>query len=153
MSTKLDDLTTVTEGAATKALADLKTRNVPVIVTSTLRTHAHQYALWLQGRESLLTVNQARASAGLGPIAMGENNYTVTNCNGTSIALGGTGRSPHQLGIAIDVVPLGPNGAEWPAATDPRWEEIARSFEMQGFEWGGRWTGFVDLPHYQINGA
>jgi hypothetical protein len=149
MSKSLDDLEPKARDAARRALADLDARESPYAVTSTLRTQAHQYALWLQGRESLLAVNQARVAAGLSLIPEAENRYTVTNCNGTSIALGGTGRSPHQLGRALDVVPLGPRGPEWPGPKDPRWEDIAHSFEAEGFEWGGRWADFPDRPHYQ----
>jgi len=150
VSRALADLLPDARAAAELALADLKAREIPHFISSTLRTTAEQRALYAQGRETLAAVNILRSGAGMAPISEAENRYTVTNCNGTSVALGGTGRSPHQLGRAIDVVPLGPAGPEWPAASDLRWEDIAHSFEREGFEWGGRWTDFPDRPHYQF---
>ena len=151
MSTRLEDLTFPTQQAAKLALADLDARDIPVVVTYTLRTTAEQAALYAQGRESLITVNTLRASAGLPAIGEADNRDKVTNCNGVRIAEGGTGQSPHQLGTALDVVPKGPNGNPiWPDNSDPRWTDIAYSFEQNGFEWGGRWTDFPDFPHYQL---
>jgi hypothetical protein len=155
MSTALADLLVNVQAAATRALADLKTRDIPVAVTSTLRSTAEQRALFAQGRSDLLAVNALRAAANMRPLDPSENLYTVTNADGISIALGGRGRSMHQLGKALDVVPLGPNGPEWPPADDPRWSDIAYSFEAEGFEWGGRWTKAKDgiepdRPHYQM---
>lgn len=152
MSTALADLLPEVQAAATRALSDLKARDILVAVTYTLRTTAEQKALYAQGRQDLLTVNAMRDAAGLPHIGQSDNAYTVTNCDGVSLAQGGKGRSPHQLGRALDVVPLGPAGPMWPAPNDPRWEDIANSFEAEGFEWGGRWKGFVDLPHYQMMG-
>lgn len=148
-SRSLDDLLPPVRDAARRALADLDAREIHYAITSTLRTLAEQQALYAQGRHSLPVVQSMRATAGLGPIAPAENLYTVTNSDGTSVALGGTGRSAHQLGTALDVVPLGAHGPEWPDSSDPRWSDIAWSFEAEGFEWGGRWTDFPDRPHYR----
>lgn len=150
MSTKLEDLTVATQIAAAKALADLKTRGIPYIVTYTLRTYAEQAALYAQGRQSLMAVNTLRARAGLPDIPEKENTYIVTNCDGRKISEGGKGRSPHQLGTALDVVPLDGTRAMWPHASDPRWKQIAESFKKNGFTWGGDWKDFPDLPHYQL---
>jgi hypothetical protein len=126
-------------------------REVPYVVTYTLRTYAEQAALYAQGRETLIVVNTLRAEAKMPPISSSENSYTVTQCDGKRISEGGTGRSPHQLGTALDVVPLGNGQPVWPGKSDPRWADIAKSFKEQGFEWGGDWTDFVDLPHYQLS--
>lgn len=150
MSTALADLLPDTQKRAANALADLKTRAMPYVVTSTLRTTAEQVALYAQGREELSAVNAKRQAAGLPDIGPSENAYTVTRCNGISLANGGTGRSPHQLGTAIDVVPMDGGGPSWPPAHDPRWAQIAQSFKAQGFGWGGKWADFPDLPHYQV---
>ena len=151
MSTKLEDLTPATQVSAARALASLKASGVPYVVTYTLRTYAEQAALYAQGREQVEIVNALRSTAGLRPITEGENNI-VTNCDGKRISEGGKGRSPHQLGIALDVVPMVRGGPAWPTADDPRWKEIASAFKAQGFEWGGDWTDFPDLPHYQLKG-
>lgn len=152
MSRALADLLPKAQEAATLALDDLKARGIPYYVHSTLRTMAEQKALYAQGRVTLADVNRLRLAAGMAPINPSENLYTVTRANGVSIALGGTGRSAHQLGTALDVVPLGAHGPEWPGEDDPRWYDIAQSFESRGFEWGGRWPDFPDLPHYTHKG-
>lgn len=150
MSTRIEDLTQATQVAAARALADLKARGIPYIVTYTLRTYAEQAALYAQGRQSLMVVNTLRQAAGLPDISAKENSYIVTNCDGKKISEGGKGRSPHQLGTALDVVPLENGRAIWPSASDPRWSQIAESFKKNGFEWGGDWKDFPDLPHYQL---
>lgn len=150
MSTALADLLPEAQDAATRAIEDLKRRGIPFAITATLRTAAEQRALYAQGRESIIAVNARRITAGLNPLPERENHYTVTNCDGTKVSEGGHGRSPHQLGKALDVVPLGPRGPEWPPASDPRWQDIAPSFKAQGFAWGGDWKDFLDLPHYQL---
>lgn len=149
MSTKLADLKPEAAAAAARAIADLKARGVPHVVTYTLRTYAEQAALYAKGRQPLAVVNCLMHDAGLPSISEGENNI-VTQCDGKRIAEGGKGRSPHQLGTALDVVPLGENGPIWPAPGDPRWKQIAQSFKEQGFEWGGDWPDFPDYPHYQL---
>ena len=151
MSTKLEDLKPSAQAAAYRALAALKASGVLCVVMCTLRTYAEQAALYAQGREQLNIVNSLRATAKLRPITEGENNI-VTNCDGKRISEGGKGRSPHQLGTALDVVPMVRGGPVWPATTDPRWKEIAAAFKAQGFEWGGDWTDFPDFPHYQLKG-
>jgi len=150
MSIALADLLPDAQAAATRALEDLKRRGIPYAVTATLRTTAEQRALYAQGRESIIAVNARRINAGMNPLPERENHYTVTNCDGTKVSAGGHGRSPHQLGKALDVVPLGEHGPEWPPASDPRWRDIAQSFKAEGFQWGGDWTDFLDLPHYQL---
>lgn len=153
MSRALADLLPDAQAAATRALDDLKDREIPYYVLATLRTLAEQKALYAQGREPLSVVDSIRESAGLPPLSAPENCHTVTNCDGVSIALGGHGRSAHQLGKALDVVPLGEHGPIWPRPDDPRWYDIASSFEAEGFEWGGRWGDFPDRPHYQFKGG
>lgn len=151
MNTRLEDLTPATQAAARAALALLDLRMVPHVVTSTLRSAAEQAALYAQGREPLLAVNARREAVGWEHIGAAENSGTVTNCDGRKIAEGGKGRSPHQLGTALDVVPANNIGnPAWAGASDPRWKTIAAAFKANGFEWGGDWDGWKDLPHYQL---
>ena len=119
-------------------------------MTYTLRTAQEQAALYAQGRKPLVEVNEERNVAGMAPIGEEENSYVVTQCDGIPTAQGGHGRSPHQLGTAIDVVPRGDAGPIWPPHGDTRWLPIAQAFKAQGFEWGGEWTDFPDDPHYQL---
>lgn len=162
MSKKLEDLKPAVMVAALKALHELKAVGVQAVVTYTFRTYDEQAALYAQGRKPLAEVNALRAKAGLYLIKEylgkdkkihSDNDYTVTNCDGIQVSKGGTGRSAHQLGTALDVVPdLDPSEKEvpgWPAPTDPRWGKIAEAFKRNGFDWGGDWKDFPDYPHYQ----
>lgn len=163
MSRKLEDLTPEARMCAGKAMATLLLESVPFVVTYTLRSEAEQYALWCQGRKPLKEVNEARAKVGLYLLSEAENTYTVTNCNGKRISEGGTGRSAHQTGKALDVVPLENGRPVWPAPEDSRWKAISSAFVAQGFTWGGDWDrdgltkldgdddeDMVDYPHYQL---
>lgn len=166
MSTKLEDLKPPVLAAALKALHELKKNDIQVVVTYTLRTADEQAALYAQGRKSLEEVNALRKKAGLYQIKEylgkdkkphSDNDYTVTTLDGIPTAKGGKGRSPHQLGTALDVVPdLDPGEKElpgWPAMNDPRWKLISDVFKKYNFEWGGDWKDFPDYPHYQYKGA
>ncbi len=168
MSRRLEDLTPAARAAALRALARLKADGIQVVVSYTLRTALEQYALWCQGRKTLAETNAARAAATAAGAEMppireymgrdkkthSDNDYTVTNCDGRRVSEGGTGRSPHQTGRALDVVPdLDPGEAQlpgWPPESDPRWAVIAAAFKAEGFEWGGDWEDFPDYPHYQL---
>ena len=147
MSRRLEDLLPRVAAAAARALADLKAQGVLVSVTSTLRTQAEQAALYAQGREPLEEVNKKRAIAGMRLIGQAENKYTVTNADGVKH------KSNHQGGTALDVVPEYDGRPVWPPAHDERWAQIAGVFKQYGFEWGGDWKDFPDLPHYQWKGT
>lgn len=143
MSQRLVDLNAETYFLANKAIAELQTLKIPHVVTSTKRTEAEQAALYAQGRAKIEAVNELRKRAAMPWISLAENKYTVTNCDGVRT------KSNHQSGDALDVVPLEGTKPVWPPATDPRWEKIADVFKKYGFEWGGDWEKFPDLPHYQ----
>lgn len=158
MDTRLESLQGRVESAARAALAEIK---IPCAITSTLRTTEEQSALYAQGREMFAAVNRKRVDAGMRPLVQyqgkdgklhSDNDWTVTSCDGIRISDGGHGRSPHQLGIALDVVPTKAGQPEWPPLDDPRWIYIAEAFERHGFEWGGRWTAPYepDFPHHQF---
>ena len=147
MSRRIDDLLPLVAVAAARAMADLKARGVPAVVTSTLRTEAEQAALYAQGRESLASVNAKRSAAGMPLIRLEENRYTVTNADGIKH------KSNHQSGKALDVVPSQGGNPVWPQPSDPRWSQIAVVFKMHGFEWGGEWKDFPDLPHSEYKGT
>jgi len=102
----------------------------------TYRSVEEQNALYEQGRTSLHDSHGAKLSI-------------VTNAKG--------GQSYHNYGLALDIV-LVVNGNEvWDTITDyegdgtPTWTKIVNIFKTQnqGWEWGGDWTSFKDLPHFQ----
>ena len=147
MNRSLSDLKPRVAAAAARAMADLSARGIKAIVTSTLRTEAEQAALYSQGRDSLEVTNEKRKVAGMPPISKAESGYTVTNADGVRH------KSNHQGGAALDVVPEQGGRPVWPTASDPRWKQIAGVFKKYGFEWGGDWKDFPDLPHYQWKGT
>jgi len=95
----------------------------------TLRTFAEQDALYLQKPK-------------------------ITNAKG--------GQSYHNYGLAIDIVLLidkDNNGSYETASWDTKndfdgdqksdWQEIVSIFKRYGWEWGGSWATFPDMPHFQ----
>lgn len=78
----------------------------------------------------------------------------VTNAKG--------GQSFHNYGLAIDfaiLIDKDNNGSyesiSWDTAADMDkdrivdWQEVVSEFEKAGWEWGGKWRTFKDLPHCQ----
>lgn len=78
----------------------------------------------------------------------------VTNATG--------GQSLHNYGLAVDIVLLiDKNGdgvfetaswdtkADWDKDNIADWVEVVKVFEKYGWEWGGSWKTFKDLPHFQ----
>jgi len=107
----------------------------------TLRTFAEQDALYAQGRTKLFDAN-------------GKKLGVVTKAKG--------GQSIHNFGLALDIVLLkDTNGdgtfesASWETNIDfdkdgkADWMEIVNIFKKHGWEWGGDWKSFKDLPHFE----
>lgn len=71
----------------------------------------------------------------------------VTNAKG--------GQSVHNYGFAVDIV-LIVNGktASWDTHKDwdndgiADWDECVKIFAKYGWSWGGSWTTFKDMPHF-----
>lgn len=64
-----------------------------------------------------------------------------------------TMNSRHLTGHAVDLLPIGPNGAEfaWPLYNKlgPAVEAAAQA-EGVPITWGGRWSRFRDGPHFEL---
>lgn len=93
-----------------------------------LRTFAEQDALYAQGRT---TPGQK-----------------VTQAKG--------GQSLHNYGVAIDFCLIIDNKeVSWDVQKDydgdgtSDWKEVVNVFKKAGWEWGGDWVSFKDLPHFQ----
>jgi peptidoglycan L-alanyl-D-glutamate endopeptidase CwlK len=117
--------------AATVALIErCYARGVNIVITQGLRTIAEQDALYAQGRT--------------------EPGSIVTNAKG--------GTSYHNYGVAIDFALLLNDGrvVSWDTEIDvdkdgiTDWMEVVDEANKLGFEWGGDWTSFKDLPHLQM---
>ena len=57
---------------------------------------------------------------------------------------------PHSLALAFDAIPtLYLSERSW-HPEGPLWPVLGSIGESVGLEWGGRWTGFHDAPHFQL---
>lgn len=70
----------------------------------------------------------------------------------------------HSWGVAVDIdapknggvsFPVGKEPKPWSAAWRKLWpnglpQAFVEAFEANGFEWGGRWRGYVDPMHFQV---
>ncbi|MGV7106009.1 M15 family metallopeptidase [Flavobacterium sp. U410] len=75
----------------------------------------------------------------------------VTNAKG--------GQSIHNYGFAVDIcLIINDKTASWDTAKDwdndqvSDWYECVKIFAKYGWEWGGNWKNFKDLPHFEKRG-
>jgi peptidoglycan LD-endopeptidase CwlK len=109
----------------TRLLERCAAEGLALMVTQSVRSMAEQDQLYAQGRTAPGKV--------------------VTNAR--------AGESYHNFGLAFDVLVLDAMGkADWSPA-NPGWGQAGALGEELGLEWGGRWRGLVDLPHFQYTGG
>jgi len=120
-SRDLNELEPETRKRAIAFLEEAKKRGYRVLVTSTFRSAQSQNELYAQGRTKPgMKVTNARA-----------------------------GYSWHNFRMAFDIVPLTANGkADW--NNTKAFRELGELGETFGLEWGGRWSKFPDMPHFQF---
>lgn len=63
----------------------------------------------------------------------------------------GAGRSKHQYGLAVDVVPIVDSAAVWDNIS--LWRKVGTSGEKLGLRWGGRWRKPFDPGHFEWTGG
>lgn len=75
----------------------------------------------------------------------------VTNAKG--------GQSIHNYGLAVDIcLIMDGKVASWDTAKDwdndkvSDWYECVKIFARNGWDWGGNWIKFKDLPHFEKKG-
>ncbi|MEX2233696.1 MAG: M15 family metallopeptidase [Cyclobacteriaceae bacterium] len=61
------------------------------------------------------------------------------------------GKSRHQYGIAVDVVPVVDSVAVWD--NHKLWKKIGLAGERLGLQWGGRWRVLYDPGHFEWSGG
>jgi hypothetical protein len=61
------------------------------------------------------------------------------------------GRSKHQYGLAIDVVPIIDSVASW--HNESVWRKVGAIGEKLGLRWGGRWRHPYDPGHFEWSGG
>jgi peptidoglycan L-alanyl-D-glutamate endopeptidase CwlK len=122
--------------------------NLDVQITETLRTESEQAALYAQGRKSLSEVNALRRAAAMAPISEEQNRSKVTKASTAADSF-------HGYGLAFDIVIRNGRRVDWSESCDWNadgvgdWGQVGGLAEQCGLEWGGNWTSFPDLPHFQ----
>jgi hypothetical protein len=61
------------------------------------------------------------------------------------------GKSKHQYGLAVDVVPVKDSVAVWDNVA--LWKKIGAEGEKLGLRWGGRWRSPYDPAHFEWSGG
>jgi peptidoglycan L-alanyl-D-glutamate endopeptidase CwlK len=61
------------------------------------------------------------------------------------------GKSKHQYGLAVDVVPVKDSVAIWDNVS--LWRKIGTEGEKLGLRWGGRWKSPYDPAHFEWTGG
>jgi hypothetical protein len=61
------------------------------------------------------------------------------------------GRSKHQYGLAVDVVPVIDSVASW--HNEAVWKKVGLVGEKLGLRWGGRWRHPYDPGHFEWSGG
>lgn len=61
------------------------------------------------------------------------------------------GKSKHQYGLAVDVVPIIDSVAVWDNVS--LWRKIGVAGERLGLRWGGRWRAPYDPAHFEWSGG
>jgi peptidoglycan L-alanyl-D-glutamate endopeptidase CwlK len=71
----------------------------------------------------------------------------VTNARG--------GQSVHNYGFAVDIVLIidgktasWDTHADWDGDKVSDWDECVKVFAAYGWSWGGNWSSFKDMPHF-----
>lgn len=110
---------------------------MPLIVKANAEIYYHEQVLIVQALRTFEEQN-----------ALYKQRPKVTNAKG--------GQSFHNYGLAFDFALL-INGTtvSWDTNKDldgdrvADWMEVVKVFKNAGWEWGGNWHSFQDLPHFQ----
>lgn len=69
------------------------------------------------------------------------------------------GQSIHNYGLAVDIFLIidgktasWDTKADWDGDKKSDWMEVIEMFKKHGFEWGGDWVSFKDMPHFELSG-
>lgn len=121
-SRSLDDLRPSVRLLVDAFLASCKAAGFDILVTCTLRSAAEQTALYAQGRTTP--------------------GHIVTNAR--------AGQSPHQYGLALDIVPMVNGKPDWRGG-DPVWAAVGDLGQQAGLRWlGALGSSFPEKPHFEL---
>jgi peptidoglycan LD-endopeptidase CwlK len=120
-SRSLDDLRPEVRPLVDAAIAAWANAGLDVLITCTLRSNAEQAALWAKGRTA----------------------------PGSRVTDAPPGRSAHNFGLAIDIVPLVDGKPDWNGA-DPVWDQVGALGQAAGLTWlGAPGSPFPEKPHLE----
>lgn len=127
MSRKLSDLHPKMQPLVMDFLQACSGEGIDLLITCTYRSPSEQAELFAQGRTAPGRI--------------------VTNAR--------PGQSMHNVSVAgipaslaVDVVPLRMGKPVWDGS-DPVWAVVAKLGKESGLAWGGDWTTFRELAHFQ----
>jgi hypothetical protein len=113
-------------------------------ITCTHRSNAEQAALYAQGRQSAIVVNDLRKKAGMLPISMSEAKRKVTN------AKPGSSYHNRYLSEAFDIAFIDSRKKlDWSAHLFKKFADIILKLNTN-ITWGGNFRTIKDAPHFQI---
>lgn len=122
MTNKIDTLDERIRPLAKALIDECSKLGITIAITSGRRTIQQQNMLYAQGRTMKGKI--------------------VTNAKG--------GSSPHNFGLAFDVVPLLKNGVpNWNAPLET-WDCIGQQGKALGLTWGGDFKSLKDRPHFEL---
>jgi hypothetical protein len=142
-SRKIEDLAPDFQPTIIMFEAELAREGLAFKRCCTRRTQAEQDVLWIQGRKSIIEVNDARKSIGLPPITKKQNVKVTwrsvsehTSRKAVDYYIEKDGKYCYDLKVDIDKDDI------------PDWEEFGAIAERCGLVWGGNFTT-RDLAHVQ----
>lgn len=133
----------------TATIEDCAAVGIYLRVTRAAASPNEQHALFIQGRQPLDVVNEARRAVGW-PLIVEEQNHEVTNADWDE--------SMHVYGLAADVDPsengmMAPFNPDWTVfdkagTMDPKWQTVLDIASRHKLAEGANWTGKKrDYPH------
>lgn len=126
------------------------------MLTSVARTCKEQFALYSQGRDSLVTVNLIRKAAKLPPITPKQNVKVTWTLKSKHLIDLDDGNSANDFSRAFDIVILdGNKKPTWDLKIDvnkdllPDYIQAGKIGVSVGLIWGGNFKPSPDYPHFQ----
>ena len=118
---------------ARQLIAEAAAKGIQIKVISGTRSYAEQDALYRKAVDGLDNDGDGRID---------EADERVTKARG--------GYSNHNFGIALDI---GIFEGKAYVPESPLYAQVGKIGKALGFEWGGDWTSFKDMPHFQLRPA
>jgi peptidoglycan L-alanyl-D-glutamate endopeptidase CwlK len=125
-------------------------KGIEIQVYCTIRTLAEQAKLYRQSRSFGEIANKAAMYRAHGYDFLAEALEKVgPQASGPHVTNAGPGESWHNFGQAFDSVPTVNGKADW-NPDGAGYKVYGEITDLLGLEWGGKWKGFRDIPHIQM---